>query len=310
MAYPMYPFHSNTERGVSSLRWSLLLTFTMEILAVVILIPVGYYMMQSSGSSTDYLTIIPLLLTVILLGVVAMIFFLSGLARLHAGRDEYETAHARNAETVVVFTVIAFVVGISALTFGGPFGVLFGRSDEIGYAVTGALSVVRGLFVGLAFAFAVRALVKPEEAPVGTFAMIALAVGPAVGAGVSIVLLSGVSVSSGLRQPRGHRRRGRDRPRRVRPVLPPVHDPLEPPPVRGDAPEVPPAGPDDAVLPATVPRVRDAVLPAVPRPAGPVPGARAPALPAADAPAAAAAPRAGVRGYSHSIVAGGLFETS
>ncbi len=197
MAYPMYPFHSNTERGVASLRWSLLLAFTMQTLAVVTLIPVGYYIANPPTTYlSDFVTILPLLLTVILLGIVAMVFFLSGLARLHAGRDEYGPEHARNAEAVVIFTVIAFVVGVSALTFGGTFGIVFPTDDPVGLAVTGALTVVRGLFVGLAFAFSVRALVRPEETSAGTFAVIALAVGPGVGAGVSMALLNGLPLPS------------------------------------------------------------------------------------------------------------------
>lgn len=188
MAY--FPFRSNTERGVANLRWSLLLAFTMQILAAMMLVPIGYYLLYPPSGYFDpsTLTVIPMEVTVVILGIVAMAYFLGGLSRVHAGRDEYDPAHVRNAETIVIFTVIAFVVGVSGLTFGFPFGLLFQQGDAARFAVTGALSVVRGLFVGLAYAFAVRALVRPEETSTGTFAAIALAVGPAAGAGVSIVL--------------------------------------------------------------------------------------------------------------------------
>jgi hypothetical protein len=194
MAYPLYPLHSNTERGVSSLRWSLLLALALQALAAVTLIPVGYVLLNPpSIYDNSTLALLPMLLTIILLGIVAMVFFLSGLSRLHAGRDEYGPVHARNAETAVVFTLIAFVVGIPGAMFGGPYGIAFGSIQGVGLVMTGALSAARGLFVGLAFVYAVRALVRPGEEHVGLFATIALAAGPAVGAGVMLLLLPGTS---------------------------------------------------------------------------------------------------------------------
>ncbi len=197
MAYPMYPLHSNTERGVSSLRWSLLLALTMQAIAVVTLIPVGYYLLNPPSGYYYYdssmLALLPMALTIYLLGLFAMILFLTGMSRLHVGRDEYGPSHARNVEMIVVLLVIAFVVGISGATFGGPFGFVFGSNYGIGLVASGALSVVRGLFVGFAFLYAARALVRPEERHVGFFAAIALGAGPAVGAGVMYVLLPGLS---------------------------------------------------------------------------------------------------------------------
>ena len=195
MVYPMYPPRPNTERGVSNLRWSLLLTLAMQALAVVTLLPVGYYLLNPPGywDTSPLFSLLPMMLTTVLLGIVALIFFLSGVSRLHAGRDEFGPAHGRNVEMAVVFVVIAFVVGVSSITFSGPFGIGLTSQSAVGLMVTGGLTVARGLLVGLALLFCVRALVREEDRHVGVFATIALALGPAVGAGVTYVLLPNIS---------------------------------------------------------------------------------------------------------------------
>ncbi len=184
---------THTERGITSIRWSLLLALAMQAVAVSMLLPLAYLWGQPGGFSPfgAYAALIPMLMSIYLLAILAIIFFLSGLSRLHEGRDEYGPAHARDVEHVVIFLVIAFVMSVSSLTFNLPFGIFGSPSPTLtaSVVVSGALASVRGLFVGLAFVFAARALVRPEERELLTYAVIALVVGPAIGAGVLALLI-------------------------------------------------------------------------------------------------------------------------
>ncbi len=193
MTMPMAGPPTNTERGITSLRWSLLLTLAMQAVAVSMLLPLGYLWGQFEGFNwfSAFAALIPMIISLYLLGVVAVIFFLSGLSRLHEGRDEYGPAHARNVEYVVIFVVIAFVMSVSSATFNLPFGI-FGSVSTAALAsilVSGGLAAIRGLFVGLAFLYAGRALVRPEDRELLMYALIALVVGPAVGSGALALLV-------------------------------------------------------------------------------------------------------------------------
>jgi len=197
MFYPMPAPRPNTELGVSNIRWSLLLSLAMQSLAVVTLLPIGYYMLSPPSGNASLYTLFPMYITVALLGIVALIFFLGGVSRLHTGRDEFGPAHSRNMDTALIFVVIAFVVGVPSLMYSGIVGSAFLSPGGAGAFVSGALTVGRGLFVGLAFVFCVRALVKEEDQHVGYFAVIALALGPAVGAGVTYALFPSMDVTVG-----------------------------------------------------------------------------------------------------------------
>lgn len=191
---------TNTERGITSIRWSLLLALAMQAIAVSMLLPLAYLWGQFSGSGSfgAVAAMIPMLISLYLLGIVAVVFFLTGLSRVHEGRDEYGPAHARNVEYVVICVVIAFMMSISSMTFNLPFN-LFGSPGPAVTAsilVGGALTAVRGLFVGLAFVFGARALARPEERELLTYAVIALVAGPAVGAGALALLVQSSPPSS------------------------------------------------------------------------------------------------------------------
>ena len=200
MTMPMAGPPTNTERGVTSIRWSLLLALAMQAIAVSMLLPLAYLWGQFSGPNSfgAVAALIPMVISLYLLGIVAVVFFLTGLSRVHEGRDEYGPAHARSVEYVVICVVIAFVMSISSMTFNFPFN-LFGSPGAAVTAtilVSGALAAVRGLFVGLAFVFAARALARPEERELLTFAVIGLIVGPAVGAGAFALLVQSNPPSS------------------------------------------------------------------------------------------------------------------
>lgn len=200
MTMPMAGPPTNTERGVTSLRWCLLLALAMQAVAVSLLLPLAYLWGQFSGSGSfgAVAALLPMVISLYLLGIMAVVFFLTGLSRLHEGRDEYGPAHARDVESVVICVVIAFVMSISSMTFSPPFN-LFGSTGVTMAAtilVGGALAAVRGLFVGLAFVFGARALARPEDRELLTYAMIALVAGPAVGAGALALLVQANPPSS------------------------------------------------------------------------------------------------------------------
>lgn len=211
-AYPAPPPPpSRTERGIAQFRWAVVVGIAMEALAITL---VAYVASIVGSFGTSLLTpfdatFFSLLATMIgltcvsgVVGLVGAVLFLIGLNHLYTGRDEYGPAHMQAIDRVIIFAILGIVFGIAApiggtatsafLGFGSGFSLIGGAN-----VVSGTLGTLRGLFVGLAFASALRAFQPEGERVTGLTAAILLAVSPAVAvvATLAFPLSAGVSTA-------------------------------------------------------------------------------------------------------------------
>ena len=196
-AYPAPPPPpSRTERGIAQFRWAIVVGIAMEALAITLTAYVAS-IVASLGTSVPTPfdpTFFSLLTTMIgltcvsgVVGLVGAILFLIGLNHLYTGRDEYGPAHTQAIDRVIIFAILGIVFGIAAPIGGTVSSAFLGFGFGSGFSLIGGANVVggtlgalRGLFVGLAFASALRAFQPEGERVTGLSAAVLLAVSPAV----------------------------------------------------------------------------------------------------------------------------------
>ncbi len=209
-AYPAPPPPpSRTERGIGQFRWAIVVGIAMEALAITLvayLASIVGSLIASPPTPFDA-AFFPLMATMLglacvsgVVGFVGAVLFLIGLNHLYTGRDEYGPAHMQAVDRVIIFAILGIVFGIAApiggtvtsafLGFGSGFSLIGGAN-----VVSGVLGALRGLFVGLAFASALRVFQPEGDRATGLAAAILLAVSPVVAvlAGIAFPLSPGVS---------------------------------------------------------------------------------------------------------------------
>ncbi len=209
-AYPAPPPPpSRTERGIGQFRWAIVVGIAMEALAIALVAYVASIVgsLVASPPTPFDPTFISLMATMVgltcvsgVVGLVGAILFLIGLNYLYTGRDEFGLAHMQAVDRVIIFAILAIVFGIAApiggtftsafLGFGSGFSLIGGAN-----IVSGTLGALRGLFVGLAFASALRAFQPEGERATGLAAAVLLAISPGVVVAAGIAFPMGFGTS-------------------------------------------------------------------------------------------------------------------